>query len=62
MERLTGGSELDLVLSALEEGMKNSVKKNWERAVEGNMCLRDACYITAIEKLSNSYKDTGVEN
>ena len=53
---------MDLVLSALEEGMKNSVKKNWERAVEGNMCLRDACYITAIEKLSNSYKDTGVEN
>ena len=60
MEHLAGGSEAELVLSALEEGMKNSVNKNWQRAVEGNMCFRDACYSTAIEKLSNSYKDTGV--
>jgi glutamate dehydrogenase (NAD(P)+) len=59
-KHLQGASELDIVLSGLEEIMTSSVKENWEYAIANNLNFRDACYVRAIQKLHEHYLTCGV--
>lgn len=54
-----GASEKDIVYSGLEEIMCSAVKENWEKSIEMDVSLRIACYVTAIERVANSYADCG---
>jgi glutamate dehydrogenase/leucine dehydrogenase len=57
---LRGADELDIVYSGLEEIMCNAVKENWTFAVKRQLSFRDACFVNAINKVYNSYKETGI--
>jgi glutamate dehydrogenase (NAD(P)+) len=48
---IKGAEEVDIVYSGLEEIMTSAVKANWDFAVKKNLLFRDACLITAINKV-----------
>ena len=48
---MTGGSELEIVYSALDEIMTTAVKENWDFAMEHDLCFRDACLARAMGKI-----------
>ena len=48
---MTGGSELEIVYSALDEIMTTAVKENWDFAMENDLCFRDACLARAMGKI-----------
>lgn len=57
---IKGADEIDLVYSGLEEMMTTAVKNNWEFAVRKDLLFRDACLISAINKVYQSYKECGI--
>ena len=57
---IKGADEVDIVYSGLEEIMCNAVKENWEFAVKKNLIFRDACFITAINRVYQSYQECGI--
>ena len=57
---MTGADEIDIVYSGLEEIMTSAVKENWDLAIERNLSFRDACFVNAIGKVYQSYKETGI--
>lgn len=57
---LKGADEIDIVYSGLEEIMCTAVKENWEFAVKKNLTFRDACLVSSINKVYQSYKENGI--
>lgn len=57
--QLTGGSELEIVYTALDEIMTTAVKENWEFAIEKDLLFRDACLVRAMNKIHQHYIDCG---
>jgi len=57
---LKGADEIDIVYSGLEEIMCTAVKENWEYAVKKDLSFRDACFVNAITKVYQSYKENGI--
>jgi len=60
MQKLTGATEKQIVMTALEEVMTSAVRQNWEIAVENNWNFRDACMINALRKIHRHYEETGI--
>jgi len=60
MRNLTGAKEIDIVYSGLEEIMTNATSKNWNYAVENDMCFRDACFSRSIKKIHKHYEQCGL--
>ena len=56
---MTGGSELEIVYSALDEIMTTAVKENWQFAIDNELCFRDACLVRAMGKIQQHYDDCG---
>ena len=50
----------DLTYSGLEEVMGKAIKENWEFAMERNLTFRDACYVNAIRRVADCYKNAGI--
>jgi len=48
---MTGGTELEIVYTALDEIMTTAVKENWNYAVDNKLCFRDACLSRAMGKI-----------
>lgn len=57
--KYTGPEESDLIFTTLNKIVDDSFRKVMRYSVEENICLRDACYIIALQKFYNSQKDTG---
>jgi len=57
---LTGPSEKDIVYTALEESMKDTVRNVFEMSEEIKCNMRIAAFVIAIKKLANTYEDTGL--
>jgi len=57
---IKGAEEIDIVYSGLEEIMTTAVKENWEFAVKNNLIFRDACLMSAINKVYQCYKECGL--
>ena len=57
--KLTGGSELEIVYTALDEIMTTAVRENWEFAIENDLLFRDACLVRAMNKIHQHYVDCG---
>ena len=55
----TGGTELEIVYSALDEIMTTAVRENWNYAVEHKLPFRDACLSRAMGKIHQHYIDCG---
>jgi len=57
---IQGADEIDIVYSGLEEIMCSAVKENWDFAVKKDLTFRDACLVNSINKVYQSYKETGI--
>lgn len=57
---LKGADEIDIVYSGLEEIMNSATKENWNLAVKKDLTFREACLGNAIQKVYQSYKETGI--
>ncbi len=55
-----GPDESDLIFSTLNKIVDDTFRKVMEYSVNENICLRDACYIIALQKYYNSQKETGI--
>ena len=60
MKNLAGAKEIDIVYSGLEEIMNNATIKNWNYAVEHNLCFRDACLSRAIKRIHQHFEQCGL--
>lgn len=60
MKNLSGAKEIDIVYSGLEEIMNNATAKNWQYAVDNDMCFRDACLSRSIKKIHNHFEQCGL--
>lgn len=54
-----GPDESDLIFTTLNKIVDDSFRKVMKYSVEENICLRDACYIIALQKFYQSQKDNG---
>ncbi len=59
-ESVKGADEIDIVYSGLEEIMTSAVKESWQFANSKDLIFRDACLITAINKVYQCYKECGI--
>jgi glutamate dehydrogenase (NAD(P)+) len=59
-EQFRGAHEIDIVYSGLEEIMCESVKTHWELAMDKKSSMRIAGFASAIEKVANTYKESGL--
>jgi hypothetical protein len=57
---LTGGDEINIVYSGLEEIMGSATEENWNYAIAKNLSFRDACLGNAITKVYDCYKMCGI--
>lgn len=57
---LKGAEEIDIVYSGLEEIMCTAVQENWDFAVKKDLSFRDACFVNAIGKVYQSYRENGI--
>lgn len=55
-----GPEESDLIFTTLNKIVDDSFRKVMKYSVDNNVCLRDACYIIALNKIYNSQKESGV--
>jgi len=57
---ISGADEIDIVYSGLEEIMCSAVKENWDFATKKDLTFRDACLVNSINKVYQSFKETGI--
>jgi glutamate dehydrogenase/leucine dehydrogenase len=55
-----GPEESDLIFTTLNKIVDDTFRKVMEYSVNENICLRDACYMIALNKYYNSQKETGI--
>jgi len=55
-----GATEIDLVMSGLEEIMVTATKENWKYARRNGLTLREACLGNALKKLQAHYDESGL--
>ena len=60
MKKIQGATELDIVLSGLEEIMVTSTKENWKYAKKRNLTLREACLGNSLKKLASRFEESGM--
>ena len=60
LAKMTGGSELDIVRTGLEDMVETATSENWKFAVDNNMTLRDACIANAMLKMAKRYEEAGM--
>jgi len=56
---LSGPTEKDIVYTALDECMKDTVKAVWKMAQEKKINMRLAAFVIAIQKIGRTYTDKG---
>eukprot|EP00343_Euplotes_focardii_P006684 CAMPEP_0205821318 /NCGR_PEP_ID=MMETSP0206-20130828/6675_1 /ASSEMBLY_ACC=CAM_ASM_000279 /TAXON_ID=36767 /ORGANISM="Euplotes focardii, Strain TN1" /LENGTH=498 /DNA_ID=CAMNT_0053116711 /DNA_START=74 /DNA_END=1570 /DNA_ORIENTATION=+ len=59
-EEFRGASEIDIVYSGLEEIMSASCHTHFDIALDKNTSMRIAGFSNAIDKIANSYKESGI--
>lgn len=59
-KEVKGADEIDIVYSGLEEIMCGAVQENWSYAMKKDLSFRNACLVSAIHKVYNSYKENGI--
>ena len=59
-EDFRGAKELDIVYSGLEEIMSESLNSHLTIALEKNTTMRNAGFSSAIDKVANAYKESGI--
>ena len=57
---LRGPKEIDIVRSALQEVISTSMQEQWEKALSLDINIRTAALSSAIDKVGNSYKESGI--
>ena len=55
-----GAKEIDIVYSGLEEIMSESVHTHWDQAQDKHTSIRNAGFADGIEKVANTYKESGI--
>lgn len=55
-----GAKEIDIVYSGLEEIMSESVNTHFNIALDKNVSMRVAGFSSAIDKVANTYKESGI--
>ena len=56
---MVGPTEKDIVYTALDESMKETVKAMFNKSLEINSNMRTAAFVLAMEKIGKTYSDTG---
>lgn len=59
-DELRGAKEIDIVYSGLEEIMCGSINSHYDQALDKNCSMRNAGFASAIEKVANSIKESGI--
>lgn len=59
-KELKDAKEIDLVYTGLEEIMTTAVKKHWMYSIKEEVNLRDACYMSAINDINQTFADRGM--
>ena len=59
-KKMEGAKEVDIVYAALEDHITKSANENWKYAVTHNVTLREACIGSALVKMADRFKETGM--
>lgn len=62
IKQIEGSKEIDVVNAALEEIMVNATRECWNHAQKRNISLRDATLALILDKLGQTFQETGIMN
>ena len=59
-DEFRGAKEIDIVYSGLEEMMCEAINTHFQMSLEKSCSMRIAGFASAINKVANSYKESGI--
>lgn len=59
-KKMEGAKEIDIVYAALQDHMSQAAKENWAYAQKKHVTLREACIGSALKKMADRFKETGM--